>query len=42
MALLLPVFQQYQPSFQPNAFLERLPNNYQEAGGLAKQRMGRK
>ena len=26
MALLLPVFQQYEPSFQPNAFLERLPN----------------
>jgi predicted amidohydrolase len=42
MALLLPVFQQYQPSFQPNAFLEQLPNNYQEAGALAKQRMGRK
>lgn len=42
MALLLPVFQQYQPSFQPNAFLEQLPNTYQEAGALAKQRMGRK
>jgi predicted amidohydrolase len=42
MALLLPVFQQYEPSFQPNAFLEQLPNNYQEAGALAKQRMGRK
>lgn len=42
MALLLPVFQQYEPSFQPNAFLEQLPDNYQEAGALAKQRMGRK
>lgn len=42
MALLLPVFQQYEPSFQPNAFLERLPKNYQEAGALAQQRMKRK
>lgn len=42
MALLLPVLQQYEPAFQPNAFLEQLPNNYQEAGELVKKRMGRK
>lgn len=42
MALLLPVFQQYQPAFQPNGFLEELPNTYQEAGALVKKRMGRK
>jgi hypothetical protein len=29
MALLLPVLQQYQPVFGPNAFLEKLPANYQ-------------
>lgn len=41
MALLLPVFQQYDPSFQPNAFLEELPSNYQEAGALVQKRMKR-
>lgn len=39
MALLLPVFQQYQPSFKPNAFLESLPENFQEAGEHAIRRM---
>lgn len=42
MALLLPVFEQYRPSVQPNGFLEELPDNYQEAGALLKKRLGRK
>lgn len=41
MALLLPVFQQYQPSFKPNAFLEHLPENFQEAGEFAIRRMAK-
>lgn len=40
MALMLPVFQQYQPTFKPNAFLEALPETYKEAGDLVKRRMG--
>jgi predicted amidohydrolase len=39
MALMLPVFQQYEPVFQPNAFLEKLPATYQESGELVRQRM---
>ena len=39
MALLLPVLQQYQPTFQPNAFLDKLPETYQEAGELVRRRM---
>ncbi len=42
MALMLPVFQQYQPVFQPNAFLEYLPQTYNEAGELVRRRMGQK
>lgn len=42
MALLLPVFQQYEPAFRPNAFLEELPKTYQEAGELVRKRMRRK
>ncbi|MCC6170525.1 MAG: hypothetical protein IT481_00680 [Gammaproteobacteria bacterium] len=42
MALMLPVFQQYQPVFQPNAFLGKLPETYAEAGELARRRMGTK
>jgi len=42
MALLLPVFEQYRPSVQPNGFLEELPDDYQEAGALLKQRAARK
>jgi len=42
MALLLPVLQQYQPLFQPNAFLDKLPQTYQEAGELVRKRMGMK
>lgn len=38
MALLLPVLQQYQPVFGPNAFLEQLPANYAEAGELLRKR----
>ena len=42
MAILLPVLQQYQPLFQPNAFLDRLPETYQEAGEIVRKRMGMK
>jgi predicted amidohydrolase len=43
MALLLPVLQQYQPTFQPNAFLgDKLPETYQEAGDIVRKRMGMK
>jgi len=42
MALLLPILQQYQPLFQPNAFLDKLPQTYQEAGELVRKRMGMK
>lgn len=42
MAMLLPVLQQYQPLFQPNAFLDKLPATYQEAGELVRKRMGMK
>ena len=39
MAVMLPVFQQYQPLFKPNAFLDRLPETYKEAGDLVRERM---
>lgn len=39
VALLLPVLQQYQPAFQPGAFLDRLPESYEEAGALLRERM---
>ncbi len=42
MALLLPVFQQYEPTFQPGAFLEKLPETYKESGDLVRKRMGMK
>jgi predicted amidohydrolase len=42
MAILLPILQQYQPLFQPNAFLGKLPQTYQEAGELVRQRMSMK
>lgn len=42
MAILLPVLQQYDPIFRPNAFLEKLPATYQEAGELVRKRMGTK
>lgn len=42
MALLLPVLQQYDPVFQPNAFLEYLPKTYKESGDLVRRRMGQK
>jgi len=40
MALLLPVFQQYEPVFKPNAFAGSLPASYKEAGDLVRSRMG--
>jgi predicted amidohydrolase len=42
MALLLPVFQQYEPTFKPGAFLEKLPETYQESGEIVRRRMGMK
>lgn len=42
MAILLPVLQQYDPVFRPNAFLEKLPATYQDAGELVRKRMGMK
>ncbi len=38
-ALFLPVLQQYEPRFKPNAFLESLPETYKEAGDLVRKRM---
>jgi predicted amidohydrolase len=42
MAILRPILQQYDPVFRPNAFLEKLPATYQEAGELVRKRMGMK
>jgi predicted amidohydrolase len=39
MALLLPVLEQYQPKFQPNTFLNELPETYKEAGALVRKKM---
>jgi len=36
------VLQQYQPVFGPNAFLDKLPANYQEAGDIVRKRMAMK
>lgn len=38
-ALITPVLQAYQPAFQPNAFLERLPETYKEAGEIVRAKM---
>jgi predicted amidohydrolase len=38
-ALIIPVLQAYQPAFQPNAFLDRLPETYQEAGQIVREKM---
>ncbi|MBL8643693.1 MAG: hypothetical protein JNK21_07155 [Rhodospirillaceae bacterium] len=42
MALMLPVLQQYEPLFQPNAFLQYLPKDYKDAGELVRKRMSGK
>jgi predicted amidohydrolase len=39
MAVLLPVFQQYEPTFKPNAFLDYLPTDYKDSGAYVKRRM---
>ena len=39
IALFRPVLDQYQPVFQPNAFLGALPETYREAGDLVRKRM---
>jgi predicted amidohydrolase len=38
-ALIVPVLQAYQPAFQPNAFLDKLPETYEEAGNLVREKM---
>jgi predicted amidohydrolase len=38
-ALIVPVLQAYQPAFQPNAFLDQLPETYEEAGDMVRKRM---
>jgi predicted amidohydrolase len=42
VALLLPVLQQYEPVFKPNAFLEYLPTDYQDGGAFLRRRMAGK
>lgn len=39
VALLLPVLQQYEPAFAPGAFLDGLPETYEEAGDMLRKRM---
>jgi predicted amidohydrolase len=39
IALLRPVLERYEPVFQPNAFLDELPETYKEAGALVRKRM---
>ena len=39
-ALLLPVLQQYEPKFKPNAFLDKVPETYREAGEMVRAKMG--
>lgn len=39
MALMLPVFREYEPIFKPNAFAEKLPATYKEAGDIVRARM---
>lgn len=39
IALLRPVLDQYEPVFQPNAFLNELPETYKDAGALVRKRM---
>jgi hypothetical protein len=39
IALLRPVLDQYEPVFQPNAFLNELPETYKEAGALVRKRL---
>lgn len=38
-ALIIPVLQAYAPAFQPNAFLDELPETYKEAGQMVRDRM---
>ncbi len=42
MALFLPVFQQYEPKFEPNTFLQKLPADYRESGELVRAKMNAK
>ena len=39
-ALIIPVLQQYEPRFKPNAFADTLPATYKEAGDLVRKLMG--
>ncbi|TVQ43989.1 MAG: hypothetical protein EA371_14230 [Gammaproteobacteria bacterium] len=38
-AILLPVLQQYEPTFKPNGFMDRLPETYRDAADLVRERM---
>lgn len=38
-ALILPVLAQYEPRFKPNAFLDKLPATYKEAGDIVRKKM---
>jgi predicted amidohydrolase len=38
-ALIVPVLQAYQPAFGPNAFMDKLPETYKEAGDMVRARM---
>ena len=40
-AILLPVLQQYEPTFKPNGFAQRLPETYRDAAELVRERMSR-
>jgi predicted amidohydrolase len=42
MALMLPVLMQYEPVFQPNAFLDYLPATYKDSGDYVRRRMSGK
>jgi predicted amidohydrolase len=42
IALFLPVLQQYEPVFKPNAFLEYLPTDYKDSGAYIRRRMQQK
>ena len=42
VALLLPVLQQYEPVFKPNAFLDYLPTDYKDGGAYLRRRMAGK
>ena len=40
MEMFLPIFQQYEPAFKKNAFLEYLPKDLQDSGDFVYKRLG--